>query len=94
MSEKDYKKKICDIILKRKGAETSIKVIELLLKRPFNNNQIAKRIDVDYNTARYHLDLLVKNDLLMKDGDKYCALYYPTSGLKKNIETFNKLKNE
>ena len=89
-----YKKRMTNVILKRKGYKTTIKVIELLLSRPFNNNQIANTLGVDYNTVRYHLDLLVKNNLLMKDGDQYGTLYYPTIGLKENLDTFKKLKDQ
>ena len=52
------------LLLQRKGGKTSARIIEKLLIRPYNSNQMAKTLNVSYNTAHYHFQLMVKNNLL------------------------------
>ena len=58
-------KPLHQIFLKRKGGKTSAKIVDLLLVRPYNGSQIAKIIDMDYNTIEYHLEILCKSKLVM-----------------------------
>lgn len=44
------KKLLHQIFLKRKGGKTSAKIVDLLLIRPYNGSQIARIIEMDYNT--------------------------------------------
>lgn len=68
---------------KRKGGKTSAKIVDLLLIRPYNGSQIARIIEMDYNTIEYHLEILCKSKLVMCESDSYGSLYYPTDLLLK-----------
>lgn len=94
MDREKCMKRMNNAILKRKGSKTCISVIDLLLVRPYNNNQIAINLGIDYNTVRYHLNILIKNKLVMKDGDQYGTLYYPTRCLMENLDIFKKVKDQ
>lgn len=83
-----------DIILGRKGGNTSLKIIRILLDTPCNINQIAKIMNINYSTADYHIKFLVKNEILVKKSEGYGALYMVASTLKKNIEKYNDVKRE
>ena len=54
------------IILGKKGAETTVRIIDLLFKRPLNINQIAEQLGMHYNTASYHVNLLLESKLIKK----------------------------
>ena len=82
------------IILGKKGAETTVRIIDLLFKRPLNINQIAEQLGMHYNTASYHVNLLLESILIKKEGGNYGAIYLPAKLLKENIHTYNKLKAE
>ena len=86
------KKLLHQVFLKRKGGKTSAKIVDLLLVRPYNSSQIAKIINMNYNTIEYHLDILCKNKLVMAESDSYGSLYYPTEILLNNHEEYEKIK--
>ena len=69
------KKLLHQIFLKRKGGKTSAKIVDLLLIRPYNGSQIARIIEMDYNTIEYHLEILCKSKLVMCESDSYGSLY-------------------
>ena len=54
MEPMTIKKLLHQIFLKRKGGKTSAKIVDLLLIRPYNGSQIARIIEMDYNTIEYH----------------------------------------
>lgn len=83
-----------DIILKRKGGKTSLKIIHLLLDTPCNINQIAKIMNINYSTVNYHVKVLVENKILVKKSEGYGALYMVSSSLRKNMEQYNNVKRE
>lgn len=89
----NIRKSLHQVFLKRKGGKTTIKIMDLLLERPYNGNQIAKIIKMDYKTIYYHLDILCKNKLVMSESDSYGSLYYPTEILLKNPEEYEKIKD-
>lgn len=82
------------VLLGRRGGLTSMKIIDVLLDTPCNMSQIAKIVNVNYSTAHYHVSILVENNILKKDSDRYGALYSPTSYLKDNREIYNSIKQE
>ena len=52
------------LLLQRKGGRTSARIIEKLLERPYNPNQIAELLGVSYNTAYYHMQIMKKYGLI------------------------------
>lgn len=84
------KKLLHQIFLKRKGGKTSAKIVDLLLIRPYNGSQIARIIEMDYNTIEYHLEILCKSKLVMCESDSYGSLYYPTDLLLKIMKNTKK----
>mgnify|MGYP002625380305 CR=1 FL=1 len=92
MEPMTIKKLLHQIFLKRKGGKTSAKIVDLLLIRPYNGSQIARIIEMDYNTIEYHLEILCKSKLVMCESDSYGSLYYPTDLLLKNHEEYEKIK--
>lgn len=82
------KDKLRHILLERRGGATSLKVTDLLLKFPLNINEIARMISMDYNTVRYHVELLCEHDILKRDNSNYGCVYQVTSDLLDNIESY------
>lgn len=82
------------VLLGRRGGMTSARIIDVLLDTPCNISQIAKILHVNYSTAHYHVRILLENNILKKDSDRYGALYAPTTYLKENIEIYNSIKEE
>lgn len=58
-----------------RGGKRRADIIITLRKRPMNARQIQKVIGIDYKTIRYHLNMLVENNLLTTLGERYGLLY-------------------
>jgi DNA-binding transcriptional ArsR family regulator len=81
-----------------KGGVNRIRIIELLKKRPYNINQLAEELGLDYKAIQHHIIVLERNNLVSKMGEKYGILYFISNYLEANMESFNevrsKIKNE
>jgi predicted transcriptional regulator len=77
-----------------KGASNRLKIIEFLDKKPGNQNELSKKIGLNYKTVQHHIDLLVENNLLVKKGDKYGQVYFLSPQLHEKLELFKKLLEE
>ena len=85
-------KELNTLLLKRKGGATSIKIIDALLKQPRNVNQLSKLLKLDYKTIKYHVTLFHDLKFLIKDGDGYGSLYYPSEKLLNNMKEYEEIR--
>src|ERR687883_671039 len=69
-----------------KGGVNRIRIIELLKERPYNINQLAEALGLDYKTIQHHVVALERNNLVNKMGEKYGILYFIAYYLSKNIQ--------
>jgi len=56
-----------------KGGYTRLRVIMLLLERPFNTHQLAKELGLDYKAVQHHMKVLEKNNMVTKIGERYTS---------------------
>ncbi len=66
-------------LLSNKGWETRKRILDEISAKPMTAYELAKRLNLNYSTVRYHLELLERNGLVThkKDkGNKY--LYHPS----------------
>ncbi|WP_295613618.1 winged helix-turn-helix domain-containing protein [uncultured Methanobrevibacter sp.] len=88
----EIKNALVFLLLQRKGGKTTAKVIEQLLIRPYNSNQMADALNVSYNTAAYHLRLMQKNKLIERKNSDYGTYYVATESLLKEKDSFEEIK--
>ena len=77
-----------------KGGDNRIRIIDLLRERPYNINQLAEALGLDYKAIRHHIMILEKNNLVSKMGQKYGVLYFISNYLEANIESFNEIRSK
>ncbi len=70
-----------------KGGIQRAKLVKVLRDRPANANQLAKRLELDYKTVRYHLGILCKNKLLTREGESV-AMYFLSEAMEESYEKF------
>jgi len=68
-----------------KGGYTRLRVIMLLLERPFNTHQLAKELGLDYKAVQHHMKVLQKNNMVTKIGERYGAIFHLSNLLEFNI---------
>jgi DNA-binding transcriptional ArsR family regulator len=77
-----------------RGGENRARIIRSLDERPRNANQLAEELDVDYNTIRHHLDVLLDHDVVERGGDDYGAMYFLTDRFDRHREEFETITDQ
>ncbi|WP_148678555.1 ArsR/SmtB family transcription factor [Thermoproteus uzoniensis] len=72
------------VLLGTRGGPARLKILARLKERPMNAHQLSKELDMDYKTARHHLEVLEKNGLVERLGEGYGAVYALSEPLQRN----------
>ncbi len=92
MPDPDAKRVLWFLFAGSRGGENRIRIIDLLKKRPYNINQIADALGVDYKLVQHHIGVLERNNMVTKAGEKYAVIYFISNYLEANIEAFNEIQ--
>lgn len=64
-------------------------IIKELHDRPYNANQLAERLGLDYKTVRHHLKVLLENDIIETNiGEKYGAMFFLSKSMESDYHLF------
>ena len=75
-----------------KGGANRARILDLLNSRPFNANQIASELKLDYKTVIHHLNALSENGLIITDNkESYGATYFLTPLMERNFESLKEI---
>ena len=74
-----------------KGGLNRIRLISAVRKTPLNANQLAKELGLDYKAIQHHVNVLEKNNLITRVGEKYGAIFFISTFLEVNLETFDEI---
>jgi predicted transcriptional regulator len=74
-----------------KGGDNRIKIINLLQDTPLNINRMAEILNLDYKAVQHHVEVLQKNNLISRMGEKYGIMYFVSNYLESNMDTFKEI---
>jgi DNA-binding transcriptional ArsR family regulator len=77
-----------------RGGANRVQIVQELDERPRNANELAERLDVDYNTITHHLDMLTEHDVVEPGGSDYGKLYFLTERFEHHKDTFEDIASE
>jgi len=77
------------LIAGSRGGENRAQILRLLQEQPRNANQLAEELDVEYNTVRHHLDILVEHDVVEAGGSNYGEMYFLTDQFEHHSDVFD-----
>ena len=77
-----------------RGGMNRISIMELLIQQPYNINQLAEIIKIDYKAIQHHIRVLEKNNLITSLGEKYGVLYFISNYFEVNIDAFKEVKTK
>ena len=92
MLDPDAKRVLWFLFAGSRGGENRIRIIDFLKKRPYNINQLADALGVDYKLVQHHIGVLERNNIVTRAGEKYAVLYFISNYLEANIEAFNEIQ--
>ena len=75
-----------------RGGKNRMKIVELLKDRPYNINQLAETLRLDYKAIQHHILVLERNNLVNRVGERYGILYFISNYLEANIQAFNDIR--
>ncbi len=81
------------LIIGRNGGKTTARIIDALLKKPLNKNQISKLLNLDYKTVSYHINLIITNEYIYEIKIKKVNFYKPSKKLFKHIEEYKLIRD-
>lgn len=73
-----------------KGGTQRAHIVKSLKEMPSNANRLAQRLNLDYKTVRYHLDMLVKNKFAVRQGAPI-TMYFLSDEFEKDYDEFLKI---
>ena len=73
------------------GGNNRIRIIMHLKERPYNRNQLAQILGLDYKAVQYHLDVLAKNNLITRQGEKYGVMFFISPYLEAKMDAFDEI---
>lgn len=77
-----------------RGGPNRIRIIDLLMKRPYNINQLTEALGLNYRAVQHHVEVLEENNMVSKAGDWYGRLYFISTYLECNLEGFQDLRSK
>ncbi len=93
MTDPDARRLLWFLFAGSRGGENRIRIINLLKEQPYNMNQLAEAMGLDYKAIQHHISVLEKNNMVTKTGEKYGVLYFISNYLEYNIEAFDEVKS-
>lgn len=82
MTDPDAKRLLWFLFAGSRGGENRIRIINLLKQQPYNMNQLAEAMGLDYKAIQHHINVLEKNNMVTKTGEKYGVLYFISNYLE------------
>jgi DNA-binding transcriptional ArsR family regulator len=77
------------LIAATRGGINRGRILRILHERPYNANDLATQLTLDYKTVRHHLDVLHENGFVMTLGQEgYGTLYSLSPRLQVHFEDF------
>lgn len=93
-NDPDVKRLLWFVFAGSRGGLNRLKIISKLKEAPFNTNQLANELNLDYKAIQHHIKVLEKNNMIAKFGKKYAATYFISTFLEVNMETFEEIERK
>ncbi len=93
-NDSDAKRLLWFVFSGSRGGLNRLKIISKLKENPFNINQLAKELGLDYKAIQHHIRVLEKNNLISKVGEKYGVTFFVSTFLEVNMETFEEIEEK
>jgi DNA-binding transcriptional ArsR family regulator len=82
------KKLLWWLIAGTRGGINRARLIRALHERPYNANQLAELLELDYKTIKHHLKVLEENNVITSGGKQYGAVYFLSNDMEHNYDVF------
>ena len=93
-NDPDAKRLLWFVFAGSRGGLNRLRIISKLKESPFNTNQLANELGLDYKAIRHHIRVLEKNNMVAKVGEKYGVAYFISTYLEANMEALEEIEGK
>ncbi|NHV98408.1 MAG: winged helix-turn-helix transcriptional regulator [Thaumarchaeota archaeon] len=79
------------ILAGSRGGESRARIVKALKDRPYNANQLAEILKMNYKTVRHHLKVLKDAGIIVIMERKYGSVYTLSEEMEKIFEEFKEI---
>ena len=90
-SDDEFRRLLWFLIGGSRGGQNRARILTAIRERPSNLNQLAKQLGVDYRSVQHHIEILIKNSLIIGSGEHYGMTYSIHPWLEHNFATFDEI---
>ena len=87
--DKQTRKLLFYLFTSTRGGFTRLRIIMSLLDKPYNTHQLSQELELDYKAIQHHMQVLEKNNMVSKIGEKYGAIFPLSNFLEMNISALD-----
>jgi len=69
------------------GRYTRLRIICAITENPINAQELSKKLSLDYKTIIHSIDVLEKNNLIIREGTGYGDVFFPSDLISVNLPT-------
>jgi len=74
-----------------RGGLSRARIIDMIRERPWNVNQIANQLGLQYKAVQHHVKVLLRSSLVVPSGDKYGTVYSLSPWMSGHMEIFDEI---
>jgi len=93
-NDKQIKMLLWSVFAGSKGCINRVKIVLKIKHTPLNTNQISELLGLDYKVVERHLEILEKNNLVSKVGNRYSVTYFLSPLLESNLNLFDEVADK
>ncbi len=87
-----FKRILWFLFASTRGGSSRAKIISLINEMPANANQVSTILNLNYKTVIHHLNVLIKNGLIItEDKEIYGSTYFLTPLMQQNFQLFKEI---
>jgi predicted transcriptional regulator len=73
------------------GRYTRLRIICSITEIPMNTLELSKKLVLDYKTIKHNIGVLEKNNLIVRQGEGYGDMFFPSDLISTNLPTLYKV---
>ncbi len=92
--DREFKKLFKYLFYTSRGGPTRLLILNSLLEEPKNANKLAIELGLNYKTVTHHLEVLMENGIIWKDGEGYASPYKVSNLIVARLYLIRELEGE
>ncbi len=69
------------------GRYTRLRIICAITEDPMNTLELSEKLNLDYKTIKHNIKVLEKNNLIVREGEGYGDIFFPSEIIPSNLPT-------